>query len=128
MVTLTRRTCGNRQLVEAWYRRQLHDAIPGLVAAWERRLGVTLSHYFVQRMKTKWGSCNPRAFHIRVNTELAKKPRDLLEYVVVHELAHLREPRHGKAFIALLDAHLPGWRDARAELNALPLSSATWAE
>ena len=121
-------TARRHEIMEEWYRRQMHGAIPALVAAWERRLGVTLARYFVQRMKTKWGSCNPRAGHIRLNTDLAKKPRDLLEYVVVHELAHLREPRHGTAFVAILDAHLPGWREARAELNALPLSSSTWAE
>lgn len=67
-------------------------------------------------------NCNPRAGHIRLNTELVKKPKDLLEYVIVHEMAHLLQPRHSPAFIALLDRHYPAWREARAELNALPLS------
>ena len=63
------------------------------------------------------------ARNIRLNTELVKKPKDLLEYVVVHELAHLRHPSHGDKFRALLDRHYPAWREARAELNALPLGA-----
>jgi predicted metal-dependent hydrolase len=68
--------------------------VPALIAKWEPRLRVKVAGYFLQRMKTKWGSCNPGAGHIRLNTELVKKPRDLLEYVVVHEMLHLREPTH----------------------------------
>lgn len=111
-----------------WHRALLHGVVPAIIAKWEARLGVTVTTYFVQRMKTKWGGCNRRNRTIRLNTELVKKPRDLLEYVVVHELAHLLEPTHGPRFIALLDAHYPSWRDARAELNALPLSAEKWAE
>jgi predicted metal-dependent hydrolase len=99
----------------------LYQAVPPLIAKWERRLGVTLRAYFLQRMKTKWGACNYRAD--RLNTELLKKPKDLLEYVVVHEMAHLIEPTHGAKFLALLDKHCPAWREARAELNELPLRS-----
>ena len=60
---------------------------------------------------------------IRLNTELVKKPKDLLEYVVVHEMAHLLEPNHRGSFVAVMDAHYPTWREARAELNALPLGA-----
>jgi predicted metal-dependent hydrolase len=77
-------------------------------------------------MKTKWGSCNHRAGNIRLNTELVKKPRDLLEYIIVHEMAHLIEPTHNERFVALLDQHYPGWREARSELNALPLKAEIW--
>jgi predicted metal-dependent hydrolase len=72
-------------------------------------------------MKTRRGGCKHLAGTIRLNTELAKKPKDLLEYVVVHEMAHLLEPTHGPRFLALLDQHYPAWREARAELNELPL-------
>lgn len=82
--------------------------------------------YYLQRMKTKWGSCNPTLGNIRLNTELVKKPKDLLEYVVVHEMAHLIEPTHNADFIALLDRHYLGWKDARNELNELPLGLETW--
>ena len=79
-------------------------------------------------MKTRWGSCNPRAGHIRLNTELVKKPRDLLEYVLVHELLHLIEPTHNDRFVRLLDEHYPAWQTARAELNELPLAAEKWRE
>lgn len=110
-------------VMQAWYRTQLHAAVPKLIAKWEPRLHVRVERYFLQRMKTKWGSCNARAHHIRLNTELAKKPRPLLEYVVVHELLHIIEPRHSERFVALLNQHYPAWRNARAELNALPLGA-----
>lgn len=107
----------------AWQRSLLHRAVPPLIARWEPRLGVKVAAYFLQRMKTKWGSCNHLHGHIRLNTELVKKPRDLLEYVIVHEMIHLIEPTHSDRFMALLDDHYPSWQDARAELNALPLEA-----
>ena len=111
------------ELLHEWHKRLLHDVVPGLIAKWQPRLGVQVSGYFLQRMKTQWGSCNHAAGNIRLNTELVKKPKDLLEYVVVHEMAHLLEPTHSERFAALLDLHYPTWKEARAELNALPLAS-----
>jgi predicted metal-dependent hydrolase len=129
-ITLTVRPGSTRarreKVMHAWHRALLHDAVPPLVRKWEPRLGVTVSRYFLQRMKTKWGSCNHRAGNIRLNAELVKKPKDLLEYVVVHEMAHLVEPTHSPRFIAILDRYYPSWRDARAELNDLPLASEVW--
>lgn len=110
-----------RDAMHAWHLRQLHNIVPSIIAKWERTLGVTVSRYFLQRMKTRWGGCNAAARTIRINTELVKKPRDLLEYVIVHEMVHLHEPTHGPRFVALLDQHYPAWREARAELNELPL-------
>lgn len=106
-----------------WQKALLHTAVQASIRKWEPRLGVRVNSYFLQRMKTKWGSCNHRAGNIRLNTELVKKPKDLVEYVVVHEMLHLIEPTHSEAFVALLDRHYPTWRDARAELNALPLGA-----
>ena len=91
-------------------------------------LNVNVSGYYLQRMKTKWGSCNHQAGCIRLNTELVKKPKDLLEYVIVHEMAHLIEPTHSDRFVAILDKHYPSWREARAELNELPLTAEVWKE
>ena len=113
-----------REVVHDWHKSLLHEAIPPLIRKWERRLGVRVSGYFVQRMRTRWGGCNHRTGTIRLNTELVKKPKDLLEYVVVHEMAHLLEPTHGARFVALLDKHYPRWRTARTELNDLPLGTA----
>lgn len=104
----------------------LHEVVPRLIAKWESRIGVTVNAYFLQRMKTKWGSANHHAGHIRLNTELIRKPRELLEYVIVHEMIHLVEPTHGPKFVSLLEKHYPRWRDARAELNELPLRMESW--
>ncbi|MGJ7614223.1 MULTISPECIES: M48 family metallopeptidase [unclassified Variovorax] len=109
------------EVMHEWHKALLHGLMPKLIAKWETKLGVRVSGYFLQRMKTKWGSCNHVAGHIRLNTELVKKPKDLVEYVVVHEMLHLLEPTHSERFVALLDRHWPQWREARAELNALPL-------
>lgn len=114
------------QVIHEWHKRQLHEAVPPLIHRWESKLEVNVNHYYLQRMKTKWGSCNHRAGNIRLNTELVKKPKDLLEYIIVHEMAHLIEPTHNERFVSLLDQHYPGWREARAELNALPLKAETW--
>lgn len=131
-ITLNLRPGSNLARREAvmhdWHKSLLHEAVPDLIRKWERRLGVEVVGYFLQRMKTKWGSCNHRTGHIRLNTELVKKPKDLLEYVIVHELAHLIDPTHSNHFIATLDKHFPSWRDARAELNELPLTAQVWRE
>ena len=111
------------EVMHEWHKALLHSVVPGLIRKWEGKLGVRVSGYFLQRMKTKWGSCNPGRRHIRLNTELVKKPKDLLEYVVVHEMAHLLEPNHNARFLAILDCHWSQWRESRAELNALPLAS-----
>lgn len=113
-------------VVHAWHKSLLHGIVPRIIAKWEPRLDVKVSGYFLQRMKTKWGSCNHRAGHIRLNTELVKKPKDLLEYVIVHEMAHLLAPTHSDRFVAILDEHYPNWRYARAELNELPLAAEQW--
>jgi len=113
-------------VVDAWYRQQLKDAVSPLVAKWQRLMGVKVERFFVQRMKTKWGSCNHKARTIRLNTELAKKPPKCLEYIVVHELAHLLEPIHNARFTEYLDEFMPGWRVNRAALNRAPLADERW--
>lgn len=113
-------------IMHEWHKAQLHEVVPALIKKWESRLRVHVAGYFLQKMKTKWGSCNHRAGNIRLNTELVKKPKDLLEYVIVHEMVHLREPTHSDRFIALLEKHYPTWHEARAELNELPLAAESW--
>lgn len=116
------------EVIHEWHKALLHKVVPALIEKWEQKLRVAVHGYFLQRMKTKWGSCNKRAGHIRLNTELVKKPKDLLEYVIVHEMAHLLEPTHSDRFVAILEEHYPTWRDARAELNELPLTAEVWKE
>lgn len=115
-------------VIHDWHKSLLHDVVPGLISKWEPKLKVNVTGYFLQKMKTRWGSCNHKAGHIRLNTELVKKPKDLLEYIIVHEMVHLLEPTHNDRFIAILDKHYPTWREARAELNELPLAAEVWRE
>lgn len=115
-----------QEVLDAWYREQLKATVPALVAKWEKVLGVKAGKVFVQKMKTKWGSCNPVAGNIRLNTDLAKKPPACLEYVVAHELAHLLERHHNERFIALMVTHMPQWRECREVLNNLPLAHQEW--
>jgi predicted metal-dependent hydrolase len=116
------------EVMHEWHKTLLHKAVPPLIRKWQAKLGVTVSGYFLQRMKTKWGSCNHREGNIRLNTELVKKPKDLLEYVVIHEIAHLVEPTHSERFVAILNEYYPTWREARQELNELPLTAEVWNE
>ena len=115
-----------RVIVEDWYREQVKQAAPSLVAKWGKLTGVKCEHVFVQRMKTKWGSCNHRAGTIRLNTDLAKKPKDCLEYIVVHEMVHLIEPTHNARFLALMDRFMPKWQSHRQSLNRLPVRHESW--
>jgi len=122
-------SCAKRaEVMHEWHKSLLHEAVPELIHKWEPKLGVKVGGYFLQRMKTKWGGCSPRTKNIRLNTELVKKPKDLLEYVIVHEMTHLLEPTHSERFVLLLNKHYPSWQEARAELNELPLSAEAWKE
>jgi len=117
-------TARHEPILDAWYRDQVQAELPALFAEWERRLGVRSQRILLQKMKSRWGTCQPSTGTIRLNTELAKKPRDCLIYVVVHELAHLIEASHGPRFVAVMDRHLPRWRETRDLLNGrhpLPL-------
>jgi len=115
-----------RAFVEDWYREQLKKAIPSLITKWEPLLGVKVERFFVQRMKTRWGSCNLRKRSIRLNSNLAKKPKECLEYIVVHEMVHLLEPLHNLRFTGLLDQFMPQWKFYRDQLNRLPISHEDW--
>jgi len=113
-------------VLDAWYRQQLKEAVPPLIAKWEPLMGVKVERFFVQRMKTRWGSCNLGAGTIRLNSELAKKPPESLEYIVVHEMVHLLEPTHNARFIGLMDRFMPQWEFYRDILNRLPIRHEHW--
>jgi predicted metal-dependent hydrolase len=115
-------------VIHEWHKSLLHGLLPQLIEKWEARLGVKVQAYYLQRMKTKWGGCNHKEGHIRLNTELVKKPKDLIEYVVLHEMVHLIEPTHNERFIAIIEKNYPAWRESRAELNELPLKEEIWKE
>jgi predicted metal-dependent hydrolase len=104
-------------LLDEWYRARLLEVLPELAGKWERLTSVKAGRYSARKMRTRWGSCNPRTGDIRLNTELAKKSRECLEYVLVHELAHVLEPSHNARFKALMDRFMPEWRTLKAELK-----------
>lgn len=105
------------RIVEVWYRAQIRAALPALLSTWEPLMGVHARQVSVRRMRTRWGSCTPRTASIRLNTDLARKPPECLEYVLVHELAHLVEPTHNARFHAVMDRFLPSWRSVRRMLS-----------
>ncbi|HUW25063.1 MAG TPA: SprT family zinc-dependent metalloprotease [Gallionella sp.] len=116
-----------QEILEAWYREQLKAALPPLIAKWELLMGVKVGRCFVQKMKTKWGGCSQDSRNIRLNTDLAKKPPECLEYIVVHELAHLLEPTHNQRFIDVMNQFMPKWKFYKEQLNRLPVRHEDWA-
>ncbi len=113
-------------IAEKWYRDQVRKAVPSLLARWAPVVGVKVDRFFVQRMKTKWGSCSRPTRSIRLNTDLARKPPECLEYIVVHEMVHLIERTHNARFVAMMDRVMPQWRFCRQQLNRLPVRHQEW--
>ena len=116
-----------QEIMEQWYREQAKRKALLLVQKWEPLLDVNVNKLFVQRMRTKWGSANPIRRNIRLNTELARKPIDCLDYIVLHEMAHFLVPNHGERFLKIINEHMPHWKSVRDQLNAAPLSHLNWS-
>jgi len=114
-------------LLQRWHREQLRVLIPPLLEKWQAALDVQVTDWGIKRMKTRWGSCNVSARRIWLNLELAKKPVQCLEYVLVHELVHLVERHHNERFTSLMDANLPQWCQYRDVLNGSPLAHEEWS-
>jgi predicted metal-dependent hydrolase len=114
------------EIVEHWLRDLVRSEAARFIQKWEPILGVKVRSLFVQKMKTQWGACNAESSSVRINTDLARKPLEFLEYVVVHEMVHLIEPSHGARFQSLMDQFFPNWRQFRAELNSLPVRDLEW--
>jgi predicted metal-dependent hydrolase len=108
------------------YRTQLRSIAEPLIAQWSKAMGVEITQWGIRRMKTRWGTCNVDARRIWLNFELIKKSRSCIEYIVVHELAHLLERHHNDRFMEIMDRLLPKWRSYRDELNAAPLAHEDW--
>lgn len=105
------------KLMDEWYRSELKRELKNLIEKWEKIINITVNEYRTKKMKTKWGTCNPRAKRIWLNLELSKKPVRCLEYVVVHEIVHFLEPSHNHRFKSFLDQYLKNWRELKKELN-----------
>lgn len=110
-----------KKAVERFYRNELTSVLDELVPRWEKKMGVQSSNWRIRLMKTKWGSCNTVRKTMQFNLELAKQPIECIEYVVVHELAHLIERSHGPRFKAVLDHYMPGWRHLQDKLHKQPV-------
>ena len=113
-------------LIDELYRRELKNLAYVLSKKWQTILGIEIKNIFIQRMKTKWGSCNPKKGNIRLNLDLAKKPDVCVEYIFLHEAVHFLEPTHGARFVALMDKYMSNWRLIRQQLNDEPLSHTDW--
>ncbi|MCR5037523.1 MAG: M48 family metallopeptidase [Bacteroidales bacterium] len=105
----------------AWYKEQLTPVISGMVDKYIEMLGVEPEHWEVRKMAARWGSCSMAKKKILFNIELAKKPKDCIEYVVLHEMAHLICRTHSKVFRKILDTNLPNWVNIKEDLNEFPL-------
>lgn len=114
------------KVFKEWYRKELKAQIPKIIEKWEKVMGVKANEWGVKHMRTKWGTCNTEEKRIWINLELAKKPKNCLEYIIVHELVHLLERSHNDRFIALMNKYMPKWRAHRDELNRLPVSHTDW--
>lgn len=106
-----------------WYRAELRAKAAPVLQTWADRLDVDLRRFYIQRMKTKWGSSNPTQRTVRLNLDLVKFAPECLNYVALHEIAHFKVPNHGDKFKALLDRNMPGWKRIREQLNEGPLPS-----
>lgn len=115
-----------QSILDEWYRLQLKRAVPELIEKWEKKLNVKVNEFGIRKMKTRWGSCNREAKRIWLNLELAKKPPECLEYVVVHEMVHFLERKHNELFTAYMNEYLPKWRFCKDELNRLPVKHESW--
>lgn len=113
-------------LLDEYYRSRLKLKVPDIVQKWSQVTNIKCESWHIQKMKTKWGSCNVEEKRILLNLELAKKPLPCLEYIILHELLHFKERQHNDRFKALLDKCMPDWRSRRDLLNQMPLKQERW--
>ncbi|WP_444918160.1 M48 family metallopeptidase [Microbulbifer sp. JMSA003] len=118
---------GRKKVLEDWYRKTLKAEVSQLLPRWLDEMGLEGCDWRIKRMKTMWGSCNIGARRIWLNLELAQKPLECLEFILVHELVHLFERHHNDRFRALMDSYLPDWQERRHLLNSSPLANAEWS-
>lgn len=113
-------------IMKEWYRKELKKIVPDLIEKWEKIIGVKANDWGIKHMRTKWGACNTDEKRIWLNLELAKKPMNCIEYIIVHELVHLLERHHNENFVKHMDQFMPKWRLHRDELNSLPVAHNDW--
>lgn len=110
-----------RKALDDFYRSQLKKIIPKFISDLEKKMQVKVNEFGIKKMKTRWGTCNPRAKRIWINLELAKKPIECLEFIITHEMVHLLERKHNKKFFAYMTHFMPSWHKWRDELRNVTL-------
>lgn len=105
-----------QSVLDAWYRHQLKNQIPVIIKKHEQHMNLQVKQFGVKKMKTRWGTCNPTARRIWLNLELAKKPIECLDYVVLHEMTHFLEAKHNQRFYNLVAEYMPDWKAAEEKL------------
>jgi len=119
-------TAKRKEILDEWYRAKLKSMIPVIISKWQPTMAVEVKEFGVKKMQTKWGTCNIAAQRIWLNLELAKKPSNCLEYIVVHEMTHLLVRNHNSKFVALMNKFMPNWKEVKEDLNRLPVSHTEW--
>lgn len=109
------------KLLLEWYRQELKRVLDSVIQRCELKIGICATEYRIKNMKTKWGTCNTQERRIWINLQLAKKPIECLEYIVIHEMVHLLEDNHTHRFYALVKEYCPSWKEARRLLDLMPL-------
>jgi predicted metal-dependent hydrolase len=107
-----------QEVLDRWFRRAINKAAPAIIEKREKQMGLEVKKLFIRKMKSHWGSCNCQKKTLRVNSELAKRSPEYLDYVIAHEMLHIVEKGHNRNFYRLLDKYLPEWKSIRKKLNA----------
>ena len=97
--------------------QKIKDKIADRVKYYCAVMQVTVGRITIRNQKTRWGSCSIHSKKIRINLQLAAKPEECIEYVLVHELCHLLEPSHNERFYYFMDLYLPDWENRKKKLN-----------
>jgi len=116
-----------QEIMDEWYRKELRELAPGMIARYEQIMDVKVNELGIKKMRTRWGTCSRNRKRVWLNLELAKKPKEYIEYIVVHEMAHLLEKHHNDRFVAYMDKFMPKWRHYKEALNRIPLRHENWS-
>jgi len=110
-------TVQREKFVREWYRKRLKEEIERLLPKWEKITGLKCNSWQIKYMTSRWGTCKPKARKICLNLQLAKKPPECLEYIILHELAHILEKYHNERFKSFVGKHMPKWKEIKSTLN-----------
>jgi len=110
-------TAQREKYIREWYRKQLKEEIERLLPKWEKITGLKCNSWQIKYMTTRWGTCKPKARKIWLNLQLAKKPPECLEYIILHELIHILEKRHNERFKSFISKYMPMWKEIKSTLN-----------